>query len=1108
MRPVSIHVAVEHRTTYRYDQPVILGPQVVRLRPAAHCRTPILSYSLQVGPEPHFVNWQQDPVGNHIARLVFPEPVTEFSVTVDLVADMTVINPFDFFVEEQAEQFPFAYDEQLAKELAPYLKVHKPSPALKRWVKANTPKGLRTIDTLVELNRRVHEAVDYSVRMEPGVQTPEVTLERAIGSCRDSAWLLVQALRRLGIAARFASGYLVQLAPDREPVEGPAGPAVDFTDLHAWAEAYVPGAGWVGLDATSGLLTGEGHIPLACTADPASAAPIAGAIDAPDDLETEFDFANIVTRIHEPPRVTRPYSDEQWERIMHLGDAVDLRLRASDVRLTMGGEPTFVSATDMDAAEWNTDADGPTKYGLAAQLADRLATRFAPGALIRHAQGKWYPGEPWPRWGIHIHWRADGERLWQDRALLADPSTPGDATLAQTEQLAQAIAAGLQLEDDWLVPGYEDRLERLLREARLPGGDPPELEEPDEDDPRLREAAGRAALIAELDGDLGRPTGWALPLHRADGEATWRTGAWHLRRGRLVLLPGEAPMGFRLPLDALRWVAPHPDPEPTRFVTRPPLADPHQAEFAPAIPVVQTATMPAPERATDDGPPPTALCVELRDGHPRVFLPPLTDAAHTVELIGIVERAAAQIGVPIVVEGYPPSGDARLRSLSVTPDPGVIEVNIHPSATWDELVERAEGLDDDARHLGLGTEKFELDGLHSGTGGGSHLTLGGRTPADSPFLRRPDLLRSMVTYWQHHPALSYLFSGRFIGPTSQAPRVDEARHENLYELEIAFAEMDRLAELGPPPAWQVDRLLRNLLTDLTGNTHRAEFCIDKLYDPGSESGRLGVVELRGFEMPPHPQMSLVQALLVRALVARLWTDPYRHDLVRWGTELHDKFLLPWWVAHDMHDVVADLRRNGIRFEAEWLDPFLEFRFPLVGETVVDGVRMELRMAVEPWLTLGEESMAGGMARYVDSSVERLQLRVDEYVEGRHIVLCEGHPVPLQPTGTPGTYVAGIRYRAWQPWSALHPTIGIHSPLVFDLVDRWSGRSLGGCTYHVVHPGGRSYDRFPVNANEAEARRSSRFEAAGHTPGPIDVPPTADRLGEYPRTLDLRRAPRA
>ncbi|HEV3055724.1 MAG TPA: transglutaminase family protein, partial [Solirubrobacteraceae bacterium] len=375
---------------------------------------------------------------------------------------------------------------------------------------------------------------------------------------------------------------------------------------------------------------------------------------------------------------------------------------------------------------------------------------------------------------------------------------------------------------------------------------------------------------------------------------------------------------------------------------------------------------------------------------------------------------------------------------------------------------------------------------------------------DSPLLRRPDLLRSLVTYWQHHPSLSYLFAGRFVGPTSQAPRVDEARHESLYELETAFAELDRLtvAGNGEVAPWQIDRLLRNLLVDLTGNTHRAEFCVDKLFSPESEHGRLGVIELRGFEMPPHPQMALVQALLVRALVAMFWAEPYAGPLVRWGTELHDRFLLPWWLASDIRSVAMDLDRHGYPFDPAWLEPFHEFRFPRLGSFHVGDMSVELRMAIEPWNVLGED-LASGASRFVDSSVERLQVRVDGLTEPRYAVTCNGSKVPLTSTDTPGTYIAGVRYKAWRLTSSLHPTIEVHSPLVFDVVDLWSSRSIGGCTYHVSHPGGRSYDRFPANANEAEARRSSRFSTAAHTPGRIKI---ADerRDGEYPRTLDLRR----
>ncbi|HEX4364607.1 MAG TPA: transglutaminase family protein [Solirubrobacteraceae bacterium] len=1086
---MSIRLSIEHKTIYRYDRPVQLGPQVVRLRPAPHCRTPILAYSLQVTPGQHFVNWQQDPFGNYLARFVFPELVRELAVTVDLVADMTVINPFDFFVDEAAEQWPFSYEAALAHDLAPYLAVEPGGALLDDWVASFPRTPMRTIDFLIAANRRVLGDVGYSVRMEPGVQTPDETLRRGIGSCRDSAWLLVQLLRRLGIAARFASGYLVQLVEDVVPGATLSGATEDFTDLHAWTEAYLPGAGWIGLDPTSGLLTGEGHIPLACTATPGAAAAISGVVG---QGETTMEYSNVVRRIHEDPRVTLPYSPAQWERIDALGEAVDVTLTTSDARLTMGGEPTFVSLTDMEGAEWNIAADGPTKRPLAIELVKRIAPDFAPGALIQHSQGKWYPGEPLPRWQINVHWRSDGTPLWQDPALLADPLEPGSATTDSVAALTAAICAGLGLPNDVPVAGYEDPVGRLWAEARLPGGDPPQLGEIDPRDAPLADAIVRAAITSTLDDERGEPRGWAIPLRREPGDGAWQTGRWALRRGHLFLIAGDSPMGLRLPLDSLTWTPP-PPPELERSRSTPvaPLPD--------GTPPTATPTAQAVEP-----PPITALCVELRNGTPHVFLPPITDAEDAVELVGIVEAAAGRLELPIVVEGYPLPGDRRLQQFGVAADPGVIEVNIHPSESWAELVARTTTLAAEARRAGLGTEKFALDGTHAGTGGGSHLTLGGATPPDSPFLRRPDLLRSLVTFWQHHPSLSYLFSGRFVGPTSQAPRVDEARHESLYELEIAFAEMDRLAADGPPPPWQVDRLLRNLLADLTGNTHRAEFCIDKLFSPESERGRLGVVELRGFEMPPHPQMALVQALLVRALVARFWNEPYSGPLVRWGTELHDRFLLPWWVEADIADVLDDLARDGFAFEHEWLEPFLAFRFPRIGVVHVDGLTLELRDAIEPWNVLAED-LGAGTSRYVDSSLERLQVRVDGLTDSRHAVTCNGVLLPLQPTATPGTFVAGVRFRAWQPPSALHPTIGIHAPLHFDVVDRWSKRSLGGCAYHVVHPGGLAYDTFPVNANEAEARRASRFSAIGHTPGAIEL--VEDRRGgEYPRTLDLRRAP--
>ena len=1071
---MSIRVAIEHRTVYRYDRPIQLGPQTIRLTPAPHSRTPVLAYSLAVTPEEHFINWQQDPAGNHLARLVFPEPTTELSIHVDLVAEMTPINPFDFFVDAAAADFPFTYPEAIAHDLTPYLDPPPASPLLDRWMTGVRTQRKPIIDFLVELNQRVANDVEYSVRMEPGVQDPEVTLERQIGSCRDSGWLLVAILRRLGIAARFASGYLIQLAQDR-PAASDAGENADFTDLHAWAEAFIPGAGWVGFDATSGLAAGEGHIPLACTSSPAAAAPIEGTHSVPGGgrVRTEFEYVNVVHRIAEPPRVTLPYTPSQWEAITTLGAEVDAALEDGDVRLTMGGEPTYVSAdpADREAPEWTISATGGTKEPLATALAEGLAEAFAPGGVILHEQGKWYPGEPLPRWAQGVYWRTDEHPLWRDRSRLANPFAPGSATPEDVVSLTTSIADLLGLPEEVRYPAYEDPYPELWRQALAPGDAPAS-----EVNPR------RGRKRGEL-------RGFALPLRRDPGEPTWSTGRWHLRREHLYLVEGDSPMGLRLPLASLTH-----EPE---------YLPPDQSLFRPVTPLARRlAVQPAEVRQP---PPITALTVELRDGHLCVFLPPLVELAYAAELLGVVERALKATGLTAVLEGYAPPTDTRLASFTVTPDPGVIEVNIHPSASWDELVEKFETLAGLAEKLGLASEKFALDGTHTGTGGGSHITLGGTSPADSPLLRRPALLTSMITFFQHHPSLSYLFSGRFVGPTSQAPRVDEARHESLYELEIAFAELARMEQsTGTVPAWRVDRALRNLLTDLTGNTHRAEFCIDKLYSPDRESGRLGILELRGFEMPPHPQMALVQALLVRCLVARLWGEPYEGRLIRWGTELHDRFLLPWYVEADIADVVEDLSAHGFAFDPAWLAPFLEFRFPRLGEITVDDVSLELRAAIEPWNVLGEEPSAG-TARYVDSSVERLQVRLTGLTPERYGVTCNGRRIPLTPTETPGTYVAGVRYQAWQPPSALHPSIRVHSPLTFDIVDRWAGRSIGGCRYHVVHPGGRAYERAPVNAAEAAARRAGRFENRGHTPGRIDVDWAGSAApGEYPRTLDLRR----
>ena len=1099
---MSIRVALHHRTTYRYDRPVRLGPQLVRLRPAPHCRTPVPSYALVVRPEPHFVNWQQDPHGNYLARLVFPEPTDEFAIDVELAADLSVQNPFDFFLEESAAHFPFVYDEAQAFDLRPYLEVPEPTPLLRGFlasIDTSTPE--RTVDFLVGLNQRVKDEVRYLVRMEPGVQAPDETLRLKSGSCRDSGWLLVQVLRHLGLAARFVSGYLVQLVADQKSLDGPSGATADFTDLHAWAEVYLPGAGWVGLDPTSGLLAGEGHLPLACTPTPESAAPITGAVESAD---VEFAFEMDVERIHEDPRVTKPYSDEQWQSIQALGAAVDARLDAGEVRLTIGGEPTFVSIDDFDGEEWTVAALGDEKRRLSEDLLKRLRRKFAPGGLLHHAQGKWYPGEPLPRWELGCYWRSDGVPVWRDESLLADLEEGGAHGLDDARRFSSRLAKLLSVSPKFAAPAYEDTVYHVWQENRLPLGWEP-------DDERLGDADERQRLARILDRGLHRPAGYVLPLRRAWWEpgAPWQSGPWPVRAERLHLVPGDSPIGLRLPLEALPTDDVVEAPAPSDpFTPRRPLptwpGEQPQIARSRVPPAERPRTAQRLEESAEASGIRTALCVEPRDGRLCVFLPPLERLEDYLELVHVVECTARRLATPVVIEGYPPPQDARLRHFRITPDPGVIEVNIHPAASWDELVANTETLYEEARQARLGTEKFDLDGCHTGTGGGNHIVLGASSASDSPFLRRPDLLRSLVGYWQNHPSLSYLFSGKFVGPTSQAPRVDEGRTDALYELELAFSEVPPAGESVAP--WVVDRIFRHLLTDLTGNTHRAEFCIDKLYSPDSATGRLGLVELRGFEMPPHARMSLAQQLLVRALVARFWEQPYEAPPTDWGTALHDRFLLPHFVWRDFCEVLDELGRAGLPFAPEWFHPHFEFRFPVLGHVVYDDVRFELRSAIEPWYVLGEEVSGGGTARFVDSSVERVQVRVSGMFGSRFVVACNGRRVPLCETGTAGEHVAGVRYRAWAPPSALHPTIPLQAPLVFDLIDTWSGRAVAGAQYHVGHPGGRNHETFPVNANEAEGRRTARFLSTVHSAGPRTAPPV-EHNPSFPSTLDLRRPAR-
>ena len=1085
-----------------------------------------------------------------MARLVFPEKVDHFEVEIDLHAEMAAINPFDFFVEDSAKHVGFRYERDLRKDLKPYLERRAPGPRMRVLEEETRPEPEEvTLDWLVRVNQIIQERINYTIRMEPGVQTPETTLRKALGSCRDSAWLLVQLLRRHGLAARFVSGYLIQLTVDQRSVDGgPDGPDTDFTDLHAWTEVFVPGAGWIGLDPTSGLLTAEGHIPLAATPNPSSAAPISGALEP---CEVEFSHHMQVDRVLETPRVTLPYTIQQWKEIDALGKRIDDRLEKGDVRLTMGGEPTFVAASDRDADEWNTGAVGPTKRQYADKLIRRLRQRFAPDGLMHYGQGKWYPGEQLPRWAFSLYWRSDNEPLWLDPDLIAPEADTG-ATVAKAEKLCYRIAERLEVNLEAVQPAYEDPIEHLREEDRLPINLDPL-------DNRLEDPEKRARLARVFDRGLGTPHSFVLPVQaqqarvrRSGRQFKWQSEIWKTRAKRLLLIPGDSPAGFRLPLNALTWLDEDEYPylheldpfDPVtlrqrRVLPRRSIRRQARGVYAAGFGLDEAASAAFAEldedatgyeieefwervrqsrRARDaafaaiqPGDPlvggpnvRTALTVESRGGAICVFLPPTKSAEEFVDLISAVEEAAEDLNQPIHVEGYPPPRDARLNVIGVTPDPGVIEVNVQPAKNWTELSAITNIVYDEARQIGLDASTFELDGRPTGTGGGAHVVVGGQTPADSPFLRRPDVLASLIRYWQRHPSLSYLFSGLFIGPTSQAPRIDEARDDQLIEMELALSQIPDPIRAGgaDAPPWLVDRILRNLLVDSTGNTHRAEICIDKLYSPDGPAGRLGLVEFRGFEMPPHPQMALSQSLLVRALIALFWDKPYAEPLESHGHRLRDDFLLPYFIQRDFHQVLDDLRAGGMNFDPAWFEAHLEFRFPLSGRFTQAGIEVEVRTAIEPWHVLGEEGTVGGTARYVDSSLERVQVRATGDLSDRYAIACNGWKLPMTAADGPGDQVAGVRFRAWRPAACLHPTIGIHSPLTIEVFDLAAGRSLGGCVHHVMHPGGKAYETRPVNALEAQGRRLARFEEIGHTPG--RAVPQAPKMGAgMLRTLDLR-----
>ena len=1050
-------VELRHRTTYRYERPVSLGPQVIQLRPAPYCATPIVSYALRVEPADHILRWQFDPLGNHLARVVFPQKVSEFIVDVTLVADMSSINPFAFLLDPGFERYPFEYPWDLAQNLEPYRKISPEGPLLKAFLDEVPVAPQNTVSFVGDLTARVCGRISYTTRLEHGVQSCEQTLRQRSGSCRDSAWLLVQVFRSFGLAARFVSGYLIQLASNQPDSSAPE---IDSADLHAWTEVFLPGAGWIGVDPTSGLFTAEGHIPLVSTPSPSQAAPIWGTVEP---AKVDFDFTMSLCRLDKAPDLAKPFNDEQWAAVREVAHEVDRRLAEQGVGLTMGGEPTFVGTDEPESMQWNLEALGPIKRTRALTLIRRLRERTAPGGLLHFGQGKWYPGEPLPRWAILCVSRLDGVPIWDDVDLIAQEDAASGFSVEDSRRFTEALSQRLQVSAASIIPAFEPGYEHSSAQ---------------------------------------QPTGYVLPLRRRQtaGKLAWSSQLWFDRPEKLILLPGDSPIGYRITAELVPFVAPDeltydmdesgaarlPD-APSR---RPDLFG---LEAAPdPLPPLSSTAETAPELIRP------ALCVQAVHGRIHVFLPYTAVAADYLDMIAAVEDTCRHLEIPVWLEGYAPPYDPRLRFFGLTPDPGVLEVNLPPTATWDDLEEMNEILHEEAHRTRLIAGKFAYDGSHLSTGGGSHIVLGGKSVLESPILRRPDLLRSMVTFWQRHPSLSYLFSGMYVGPTSQHPRVDEARVDALYELEVAFSQLKD----GECPPNILDGLFRNLLVDVTGNTHRAEFCIDKMYPPEGQGLRLGLLELRAFEMPPHFRMGLVQMLLVRALVGILWRQPFTDDLIRWEGSLHDRFMLPHFVHEDFKEVLLFLGSAGLTFDNRWFRTHLEWRFPQIGLVSAEGATLELRQALEPWNVLAEETNSGGTGRSVDSSLERMQVKLKGVPNSRFAVSCNGRRVPLTMTGVEGEAVAGIRYRARRLSAALHPTIPIHTPLTFDLIDTRSNRIIARCTYFSAAPDGTVHTSRPRDADEARARKAQRFQVL-EPPSDLVRTPVEENNPVYPMTLDLR-----
>jgi uncharacterized protein (DUF2126 family)/transglutaminase-like putative cysteine protease len=1021
---VTTRIAITHRIDRAFSKTIELATHWLRLRPAPETHARITAYSLQLDPEPHFVNWLRDPFENHIVRLDLPEPLPYLNLAVEILAELEPKNPFDFLIEPFAANHPFEYTAQLKKELAPYLAGGEPSARVRAFLDTLTPdEPVATVQRLTDTAASLLETLPgfFPAAISSWQAAPDLDalLSEGTGSAWDVAWLYTLSLRKLGLAARFTCGYRVLLADAPEHS--------DSVSLHAWTQAYVPGAGWLGIDPSSGLFTDETYLPLSSGPEPSRTVPLVGARVTCEETRVE----SLRVRRLEPAEPRWPYTETQWTDICALGARVQQDLQDRRVFLSTGMNLSFV-ATGSGAPEWHTASLGPEKLRAAELLLEKLLQRTAAGAVTHVAQGEWYAGEGLPRWKLVGLARSDGQPICRGGV----PQN-GYANELVASDFAHALARALGVAPGYVLAAHEDPLHSLWRgqisAERVPS--PAEL----------NDAASRRALAEQLSAASGKVVGYVLPLAWDHVAGRFRSGSWRFRRSGLHLIPGDSPIGYRLPLDSLVE-----DPEGVResqlerspFEERGELPDFHSAVRARlAGQVPQTSTR-------EPSPPRTAVCVQARAGKLYVFLPPFSHAEQYLEVVAAVEAAAEASEQPAIIEGYEPPEDFRLRRYVLEPDPGVLRVELPEAYTFPVQLDLLQTCFDEAHQLGLGMQRMTPDGVIVSSGGGGRLSLGGLRPEYSPFLRRPELLAGLIAYFQRHPSLSYLFAGRMIGPSGPAPRPDEGRDAALYELSIALSHIPQ-GEISA--IWRGDRMLRHLLTDPSGQIKHAELRMDHLYAPERDSKRLGRVLIHAFELAPHPHIASLHTLLVHGLIGLFARAADSGELTRWGSALHDRFMLPHVLTEDLRAIISELQAAGYPFQLEWFEPLIALRFPELGSVLIGSIGLGLQTALEPWPLLAEEVTTGGVARFIDAANERLQVKLTGLTPGRYVLSCNGQGVPLQPTATHGEYVAGVRYKIANPPSTLHPTIAPVGALVFDVIDTWTGRAIGGCTYLPPRP---------------------------------------------------------